>query len=95
MQSPSPLGEQYRIIAYKCGATEVVHDRASVKRLTSGLCGTVRGSFTLSLFRKLMNGCISLRILLICIMCMAPSVSMDVSVYPRALGDLQQASHRP
>jgi hypothetical protein len=35
VQGPSPRGDQYRTITYKCGATEVVHDRASLKRLTA------------------------------------------------------------
>ena len=35
VQGPSPHGEQYRTIVYKRGATEVVHDRAFVKRLTA------------------------------------------------------------
>ena len=32
---PSPGGEQYRTIVYKRGATEIVHDHASMKRLTA------------------------------------------------------------
>ena len=43
----------------------------------------------------LMKGCSALRILLICFMCMAPSASMHVSVYPRSLGNLQQATDWP
>ena len=35
VQGPSPRGEQYRTITYKRGAAEVVHDRASLKRLTA------------------------------------------------------------
>ena len=35
VQRPSPHGDQYRTIVYKRGATEVVHDHASVKRLTA------------------------------------------------------------
>ena len=42
-----------------------------------------------------MNGCSALRLLLICILCMAPSASMHVNVYPRALGGLHQATNRP
>ena len=33
VHGPSPHGEQNIIIMYKCGATEIVHDRVSVKRL--------------------------------------------------------------
>ena len=35
VQGPSPHGDQYRTITYKRGATEVVHGRASLKRLTA------------------------------------------------------------
>ena len=35
VQGPSPHGDQYRTITYKRGATQVVHDRASLKRLTA------------------------------------------------------------
>ena len=35
VQGPSPHGEQYRTITYKRGVAEVVHDRASLKRLTA------------------------------------------------------------
>jgi hypothetical protein len=35
VQGPSPHGDQYRTITYKRGAAEVVHDRASLKRLTA------------------------------------------------------------
>ena len=48
----------------------------------------VRGSAAPSLFRTLMNGCSALRVLLTCTMCMAPSASVHVSVYPRSLGNL-------
>ena len=35
VQGPSPHGDQYRCMVYKCGATEVVHYCASVKHLTA------------------------------------------------------------
>ena len=35
VQGPSPHGDQYRTIVYKCGATEVVYYCASIKRLTA------------------------------------------------------------
>ena len=75
----------------------VVHYVRSAKEL---VLAVLQGRFTLSLFRRrgtqqLMNGCSALRILLICIMCLAPSASMYVSVYPRSLGDLWEATDRP
>jgi hypothetical protein len=39
-----------------------------------------------------MNGCSARRPLLTCIMCMAPSASMHVRVYPRSLDDLHKSS---
>ena len=35
VQGPPPHGDQYRTIVYKGGATKVVHDHASIKRLTA------------------------------------------------------------
>ena len=86
VQGPSPHGDRYRTIVYKCGATEVVHDRASLKRLTA-----VRATSPPSrpaetpvppaevLPRKSLHGTIR---------------SLYVSVYFRALGDAQQATDR-
>ena len=75
---------------YKRGATEVVHDRAAVKRLTAVHATT--GS-SVGAARKLMDECSALKILLLCIMCLTPSASLHLRVYLKAFAThLKQAT---